>query len=86
MMGLGGQSKYTNDSHFTKFNEIIYKLKKKKSIFLLDITMALQIPRNQNHLQEVHQVHTVRFYRPEYTYFIKLGHLCTQVVQWLRNI
>lgn len=33
MMGLGGQSKYTNDSHFTKFNEIIYKLKKKKKHF-----------------------------------------------------
>lgn len=25
MMSLGGQSKYTNDSHFTKFSEIIYK-------------------------------------------------------------
>lgn len=25
MMSLGGHSKYTNDNHFTKFNEIIYK-------------------------------------------------------------
>lgn len=35
---------------------------------------------------EVPQVHTVRFYRPEYKYFIKQWHLCTQVVQWLGNI
>lgn len=25
IMSLGGQSKYTNDSHLTKFNEIIYQ-------------------------------------------------------------